>query len=400
MLERIIFNILAFYLFIYIFFKMIRKNDTVYIVVLILQAMGISIGFIELVKNAYYGILPRIITYLFSIILPIIIIFIEKKGYNFSEYIYMGIAKVCEFTNNKKTAKRLLLNLVNKYPDSYYGHKLLAEIYEKEGGLRKSIDEYVKVIDINKKDYNSYYKIAVLLNDFNKKEEAIEMLSNLVNKKPEFYKASELLGMLLCDKENFKEAVNVYMNALKYNPNNYEIYYNLGIAYTRLNDFQNAKICYEKAAEINAILYNSKYCLGMIALLYNDIDEAEKYFNETVKSEDVEASSFYHLSRIAVLKGQREKAINYLNTAIQMEPKFAQRALEDPVFIPIQRYIHIPQNIEEKIEEKKTKLKIREKRAIDHLEKTYYLVGKISKNDIKNIKVIDEKNRFNEREKE
>lgn len=189
------------------------------------------------------------------------------------------------------------------------------------------------------------------------------------------------------------------MNALKYNPDNYEIYYNMGIAYTRLNDFQNAKACYEKAAEINAVLYNGKYCLGLISLLYNDIDEAEKYFNEAIKSEYAEAKSFYQLSRIAVLKGQKEKAINYLNIAIDMQPEFAEKALGDPVFIPIQRYIHIPQNIE-KDEEKQIDIKVREEKAIEHLEKTYYLVGKISKNDIKKIKIIDEKEKYNEREKE
>ena len=46
MLERIIFNILAFSLFTIIFFKMIRKNDTNYIAILILEALGIAIGFI------------------------------------------------------------------------------------------------------------------------------------------------------------------------------------------------------------------------------------------------------------------------------------------------------------------------------------------------------------------
>lgn len=193
LLERIIFNILAFYLFVYIFFKIIKKNDTIYITVLILQALGIGIEFVELIENTYYGMAVRIITYMIAIIIPAIIIVFERKGYNFSEYIYMAIAKICEITNNKKTAKRLMLNLVNKYPESYYGHKALAEMYEREGGLRKAVDEYVKVIDVNKKDYNSYYKIAVLLNDFDKKDEAIEMLTNLVNKKPDFYKASELL---------------------------------------------------------------------------------------------------------------------------------------------------------------------------------------------------------------
>jgi len=36
--EKIIFNILAFSLFILMFFKMIRKNDSTYVYILVLQA--------------------------------------------------------------------------------------------------------------------------------------------------------------------------------------------------------------------------------------------------------------------------------------------------------------------------------------------------------------------------
>ena len=80
------------------------------------------------------------------------------------------------------------------------------------------------------------------------------MLFNLLNKKPETYEASILLGEILINSEMYKEAVNVYQEALRYNPISYDLNYNLGIAYTMLNDFQNAKICYEKAAEINIML--------------------------------------------------------------------------------------------------------------------------------------------------
>lgn len=61
------------------------------------------------------------------------------------------------------------MNLINKYPESYNGHRLLAQNYEKEGGMRKAIDEYVKAIDINKKDYDSYYKISELLVNLGKR---------------------------------------------------------------------------------------------------------------------------------------------------------------------------------------------------------------------------------------
>ena len=41
MLERIIFNVLALGLFLFLFFRMIQKNDTNYLYILALQAMGI-----------------------------------------------------------------------------------------------------------------------------------------------------------------------------------------------------------------------------------------------------------------------------------------------------------------------------------------------------------------------
>ena len=92
-----------------------------------------------------------------------------------------------------KKAKKVLIDLVNKYKSSYVGHKMLANIYEKEGGMRKAIDEYVKVLDIKKNDYDSYYKISVLLNDLDKKEEATEMLKNLLKNRPQMYEASKRL---------------------------------------------------------------------------------------------------------------------------------------------------------------------------------------------------------------
>lgn len=386
MLERIIFNILSFSLFIIIFFKIIKKNDTTYVVPLILEAIGIAIGLIEILIGRFLGTFIRVITYLLAIVLPLAIILIEKYGLNFSELLYTFLARLCNIFNNNKKAKQLLMNLINKYPESYNGHRLLAQNYEKEGGMRKAIDEYVKAIDINKKDYDSYYKISELLVNLGKKDEAIQMLTNLIHNKPGYYNASKLLGGLLCEQENFKEAINVYMNALKYNDKeSFEIYYNLGIAYTRLNDFQNAKSCYEKAAKINALNYKGYYNLGLISMLYDDLDEAEKYFIEGIKVEDTEPESCYQLARIYIIKGEKERAINYLDRAINLDSSFAEKAAKDQVFLSIERYI--PKNIN-KIVRKKVTMTKPELLVKKHLEDTYLLVGKISKNELKNMNTV------------
>lgn len=92
-IEKIIFSLLAFYLFILMFFKMIKKMDITYVVVVISQAIGIALRFIEIIFSLQFNIFLKILIYLISIVVPLIIIYIEKKGKNFSEIAYIWLAK-------------------------------------------------------------------------------------------------------------------------------------------------------------------------------------------------------------------------------------------------------------------------------------------------------------------
>ena len=94
---------------------------------------------------------------------------------------------------------------------------------------RKAVDEYAQAISINQKEYEIYFKVATLLTDLDKKDEAIDTLTNLLSKKPDYPEATVALGDLLIEKEDYKEAANIYNEALKYNPTNFELNYNLCI---------------------------------------------------------------------------------------------------------------------------------------------------------------------------
>lgn len=403
-IEQLIFTIISLALFVYIFLKMIKNNDTSYIITLILEAIGIAINFIEVLFEVKLNIIFILCKYIFSIVLPIAIIIMEYKGLLLIEINNIFMAKLFMIFENDKKAKEYLINLVTKIPESYKGHKLLAEVYEKEGGMRRSIDEYVQAIDINKKDYNSYYKVAELLNNLDKKDEASEMLVSLLNKKPEMYEATQLLGDILIEKELYKEAVNVYQEALRYNPTSYELNYNLGIAYTMLNDFQNAKICYEKAAEINSLLYNAKYSLAEIALIYKDLEEAEKKFLEAIEEEELSADAYFELAKINLIKGEKDTAIQYITTAIDIKPKkIVEKVKKDPIFIPIMGKIAIPFNLEyNEDEEKGNKLSNKEIISKEHLEEMVEITRNLSYNDInllkKNAKKKQEKQLHNKDE--
>ena len=369
MLEQFIFTTLALALFGVGFFKLIKNNDTGYVSLLVIEAIGIAIDFIYYISNKKIIIYIKILIYTASVILPMIIYFLQRKNIDCIKSIRQIKIKILLILGKDKKAKEILNSIINKNPNNYEAHKLLAKIYEKEGGVRKAIEEYVTCIDINKKDYDSYYKVSNYMIDLGKKDEAIQMLSSLLAKKPDYYKATIDLGNLLIEKESYKEAVNVFSDALKYCPIDYELNYYLGMSYTLLNDFQNAKICYEKAAEVNSLMYRAKYNLAQIAMLYKDTELAEKFFSETMQDEDLEADSYFELAKIKLIQGEKDLAIRYANIAVDIDSeKIAKKIKSEPLFIPILIKISIPFNLEKR--EDKEKLSENEEKAKVHLEET------------------------------
>ena len=385
MLEKIIFNVLAFALFTITVLKLIRKNDTSYIYILALEFVGILINFIELFFTIQLNWFLRSITYLFSIIIPIVILWIEKKKkIEFPELFNVTIAKILDKFEKHEQAKTIILAFLNKNPNSYIAHKLLAEFYEKEGNYEAAVSAYMRVTDLKRNDFNSAYKLCEVLNKNKQNEEAISILEDILKQKPEYEKASNLLGEVFIEEERYKDAISVYMTALRYHPASYDLYYSLGMAYTMINDFQRAKEFYEKAADINSLAYNAKLNLGQIALIYGDLDEAENYFMQSSKLEDLEAGSYYYLSQIALLKGDKDKAKNYMNVAVQLDPKVYKQAQRDPVFTPIKEEINPPEEKEQ--DTKSSHLSKEEKKVNRHLMKTCILVKNLSKEDIQTIK--------------
>ena len=378
MIGKVIVTLVSFILFVYIFlFKMIKKNDTNYLIILGIEAIGILINFIQVIFGVlktgfFYGIV-----YIFSIIIPALTCALEYKKINVSEVSCVFISKIFLIFGNAKKAKEILINLCSKYERSYFAHKLLAEIYEKEGGMRKSIDEYVKVLDIKRNDYKSYYRISILLRDLGRNKQAIEMLENLLKVKPEHLQASAMLAELLIETEEYKKAIAVTNKALKMYEDDENLIYNLGIAYIKTNDFSLAKKCFEHVVALNKENYLAQYRLGQIALLYRDFDMAEIYFTNSAYNEK-EAKSYYELTKIYMMKNQKDKAILEIQKAIETDINFYEIAQNEPILFPIKQHIKKPEKIVEtkKPEEPKT-----EKMIEEYLNDTYNLTKTLNKQE-------------------
>lgn len=400
MFGEIFFYVVSIALFILMFIKIMLRNDIISFASLILQAIGIAIRFIALIFKLELNWFFEIFTYLVSVIIPLVLIFLEYKKINLTDKIYIFLAKCFLLIKDTKNAKKILIALIEKNDKCAEAHRILAEIYEQEGGIRKAIDEYVKVVDLDQNAYDSYFKIAVLLRELGNNQDSLEMLIKLVNKKPDYLEASIALSEMLCMSERYKEAISVMNEVAKYHPNNYDVYYSMGMIYTLLNDFSTAKTCYEKAAIINSLEHNSDYNIAMIELILGELEESEKYFTRCIDDEKLSPLAYYQLAKIYMLRGHKETAIQALNIAIELDKNMYKKAVEDRIFIPIKGYIDYPNmdEDEEQIEEETEKKVEKEEIVRKHLEDTYDLVGQLNYKELgnkySNIKeIFDDKQR-------
>ena len=89
--EQLIFTLISFAIFVYMFFRMIKNNDSSYVIILVLEAIGIALNFAEVLLGIKLNILFLIIKYIFACLLPIGIVILEK---NISLFEIINIAKV------------------------------------------------------------------------------------------------------------------------------------------------------------------------------------------------------------------------------------------------------------------------------------------------------------------
>ena len=139
LVEQIIFTFISFAIFVFMFFRMIKDNDTTYVAILVLEAFGIALNFLEVLFSIELNILFLILKYLLAILLPIFIIILEKKGMSLLEIWNIRKSKIAMFLGDNKKAKQALLKILDKNSNSYKAHLMLAQVYENEGGMRKAL---------------------------------------------------------------------------------------------------------------------------------------------------------------------------------------------------------------------------------------------------------------------
>lgn len=245
-----------------------------------------------------------------------------------SPSLYIELANAYLRNRQLNNAIREAENAVRVDTESLEAHRLLGSIYysivrnedsnrapASSEYLKKAIQEYEKICDLDSSDTNSLVVLSLLYRYDGQGEKAVETAKRLLQKAPSSEAGLANLAQIYSEQGNTQEAINVFKRALEVNPNSPRILEQMAIAYEQVKDYPNAIEAYRKAMALDEDSLELRKQLAQ-ALLDNKQDEAaEKEFLKILEADPDEGVAYFRLAQIYKNRREFDKALTHYNKA-------------------------------------------------------------------------------------
>lgn len=209
-------------------------------------------------------------------------------------------------------------------PDNDFALMNLAEVYEQQQNSQDAIDLYRRVPDGSPFKRIAEMQMSLNLADLDKKDEAIQHLTKLLDDDKDDIRAYLSLGGVYAAKKDYRGAATVLDQAVDHlkNPTrgDWNIFYQRGIAYERLKEWDKAEPSFKKALELFPDQPQVLNYLGYSWIdMDRNLDEGLKLIQKAVDQRpsdgyivDSLGWAYYKLGRYDDAARELERAVNLM----------------------------------------------------------------------------------------
>ncbi|MEG0073915.1 MAG: tetratricopeptide repeat protein [Clostridia bacterium] len=338
-IDKIVVIIVALIGILYLSINFITKKKIINMFVVAIQAFFIGL---YVAANVYSMAVPLYIEMsilAFAVLLPYIVCFLESKDLR----VFGGFSSVSGYMQYKMgkydVAAEMLNKSARKNPENLKILRALADCHKHLKNYAVARDVYSKIVDLDKRDYVSFYNLGYTLEMLDRKDTAKLMYIQCLKLNSNYIDAMEPLSIIECENGNYEEALRICDEILRINPKKYEANFNKAVIYTGIREFEEALICYQKALEENPKLYVAEYNIGQIAYVKGDYERAEKAFLNSKHCEDYKIKSRYYLAKIYAILKEKRKTIANLQFVMDNDTDYIMEARDDVIFQDVHEFI-------------------------------------------------------------
>ncbi|MBW2063438.1 MAG: tetratricopeptide repeat protein [Deltaproteobacteria bacterium] len=235
----------------------------------------------------------------------------------------LKLASVLESSGNITRAIREYEELAKRMAkeDRLPIYKTLGYLYTEKGEIAKAIENYLKALEMDKKDPNLYYNLSYLYEKAGRGERADFFLAKAVRIRPDDVDGMLKLAGRLIRKGRYREAKKYLSRVLKKRPDSVEaLLLKLKIA-ERQKDKKTQKQVYRKILALDPKNETVIYNLGVLEYETGNLEGSRKYLERfaRIHPDDYEVHTF--LFDIYNRLGKQDLAYKEVRRLIRLRPK-------------------------------------------------------------------------------
>ena len=193
----------------------------------------------------------------------------------------------------------------------------------KKNNLKVAEKVYKKILEKDPNHFPSTILLGTLSAQTKNFDVAKQLLEKGIKINPNHPEAHYNLGLVFNELVDFEKAITCYEKAIEINPNYADAYNNLGNSYKELKNFEKAITCYEKATEINPNYADAYNNLGIAFKSLGNDQEAINCYKKTIQLEPNHPEAHYNFGIALKELGEELQAITYYEKAIEINPNYA-----------------------------------------------------------------------------
>lgn len=199
----------------------------------------------------------------------------------------------------------------------------IAYCYDGLSNYNKSIEYYLKAIDIDPLSEINWYNLGLVYTKTSNLEKAIEAFDYSLAIDPEYLSAILAKANLLVLKEKFIEAIEVYNEYLIYDAEFSDVYYYIGECYEKIDKLDNAIKYYELAISKDKNHADAWLGLGIIKMHLDDYANSLVCLAKSVLIDKENPEAHYALSDLYLKTNILEDALVHAEIAVKIAPEEA-----------------------------------------------------------------------------
>lgn len=331
-LDKLVLISITFLLIVALSFRYVKRYAPENIILVAMASISFAIYITFVIMNVSIHLYAQILIFIFSFFIPGIAVLLQYNNIVITRKImYFRMKSAYKNKEYKKTINYIEKIVLTEGRKAEYLY-ILGQCYKELKDFINARDSFALAVELDNKDYKSYYELALILDETNKKETAMVMFRKALSINPNFYEAAEALGICLTSQGRFEDAVKAYKDAVKVHENSYELYYNIGMLQMELGHYDDAILAFKRSIEINPNLYTAFYNLGAIEYMRGEYDSAIEYYKKVVKSSIYGPKAYYNIAISYAAKNEYDLAMTSLEYAIEIDPKYLKMAKNELVF--------------------------------------------------------------------